>query len=289
MVVQHNTLIESSYKMTLTEQRLIRICVTQIRRDNSKNARKHVISVYDYNRTFGLSDTRKELEKASRELIKRYVESNVQHEKMGKRWNKSIISIVESVSFNNDSIMIQFTESIMPLFEDLRGNHTTYELKDIVRLNSVYAVRFFEIFKQYQTIGERVITVNQMRVMFGLEKKYKAHKDFKKRVIDTAVDEINLHSPIRVSYEQFKKGRIIHAYSFKIERKATKLQISRNKSARQTEKMKDTITKALDQKKRILIDGEVVLEINGPVISLENGNSVLLHAVITNGSTFTID
>ncbi|MGU9602627.1 hypothetical protein ACV35Y_20195 [Acinetobacter baumannii] len=43
--------------------------------------------------------------------------------------------------------------------------------------------------------------------MLELGKKYPLFADFKKRVIDTAVDQINECSPLSVSYEQKKTGR----------------------------------------------------------------------------------
>ena len=44
---------------------------------------------------------------------------------------------------------------------------------------------------QYRQIGKREISVDNLRTMLELGKKYPLFADFKKRVIDTAVDQIN--------------------------------------------------------------------------------------------------
>jgi len=280
LVVQHNTLIESTYKMSITEQRLVRMCISQLRRDVSNNGREFTISIYDYNRTFGVSDTRKALERASKELIKRYVEYNKPHERNGKRWDKSIISVIESASFNDDEICIQFTPSIMPLLEGLRGEHTTYPLNDIVQLQSVYSVRFYELFKQYLSIGSRTITVDEMRCMFGLQKKYKLHKDFKKNVIDIAVNEINEFSPLRIEYKQVKKGRRIHAYEFTIDKKMSKLQMKNTANKRARERAISELKKALKLGQKVTVLGVEVREINGAILSFKNNTSRNVHELM---------
>jgi plasmid replication initiation protein len=54
-----------------------------------------------------------------------------------------------------------------------------------------YAIRIYELLVQYRQIGKREISVDSLRTMLELGKKYPLFADFKKRVIDTAVDQIN--------------------------------------------------------------------------------------------------
>ena len=52
------------------------------------------------------------------------------------------------------------------------------------------------------------------------DNEYKAMSDFKKRVLDLAVKEINEKSDLKVSYEQIKKGVAIVGFKFKVLTKA---------------------------------------------------------------------
>ena len=60
---------------------------------------------------------------------------------------------------------------------------------------------------QFRETGYLKISLDDLRHSLGLEKKYKATRDFKLNVIDIAVDEINEKSPYDVSYDFTAKGR----------------------------------------------------------------------------------
>jgi len=213
IVVQHNSLIESAYKMTLTEQRLIRFCMATIRRDSLNNPRVHTVSVRDFNSTFMRKNTYGELTSACEGLMQKYVTTSAFSDDGGK-WDTAMISIIEYAKIGEGRVELKFTESIMPLLEGLNGNHTTYPLNDVVRLKSVYSIRLYELLKQYTAIGERELSLDSLRKMFVLGKTYKVHKDFKKYVVDRAVDEINKHTPMHISYEIDKPGRKVMGYKF---------------------------------------------------------------------------
>jgi plasmid replication initiation protein len=99
----------------------------------------------------------------------------------------------------------------------LSREFTKYALSDIAGMSSSYAIRIYELLVQYRSIGRREISVDSLRIMLELGKKYPLFADFKKRVIDTAIDQINEYSPLKVTYEQKKTGRkVTHIlFSFK--------------------------------------------------------------------------
>lgn len=55
--------------------------------------------------------------------------------------------------------------------------------------------------------------------MLELGKKYPLFADFKKRVIDTAIDQINECSPLNVTYEQKKTGRKVTSIIFHLKKR----------------------------------------------------------------------
>lgn len=56
-------------------------------------------------------------------------------------------------------------------------------------------------------VGQREVDIEWLRDAFQLGDKYPAIKDFKRRVIDPAVTQINEHSPLWVQWDQRKTGR----------------------------------------------------------------------------------
>ena len=69
---------------------------------------------------------------------------------------------------------------------------------------------------QYLSIGKRSIELAWLRKTLSIEGEYTVLADFKKRVIDLSVSQINTHSDIQVSYTQRKTGRVITHLDFTI-------------------------------------------------------------------------
>ena len=111
-------------------------------------------------------------------------------------------------------------EGINRLYErsiNLSIDDKSIKMRWVQEIHSGYGIRIYELLVQYRQIGKREISVESLRSMLELGKKYPLFADFKKRVIDTAVDQINECSPLSVSYEQKKTGRkVTHIlFSFK--------------------------------------------------------------------------
>ena len=88
-------------------------------------------------------------------------------------------------------------------------------------LNSYYAIRLYEIIRcedgrtgGYQS--ELVFDVADLRRSLGCEKKYAAFKDFRKRVIEIAVREINDKTDLYLIPRYKKQGRAVASISFEI-------------------------------------------------------------------------
>src|SRR5690606_20281750 len=86
---------------------------------------------------------------------------------------------------------------------------------------NLYATRLYELLICWRRTGKTpVIELNDFRSQVGLnENEYKAMCDFKKRVLEPAIKQINEHTDIKVKVEQHKTGRSITGFSFKFKPK----------------------------------------------------------------------
>ena len=67
-----------------------------------------------------------------------------------------------------------------------------------------------------------MLKLAELRFKFGLlDGEYPRMDNFKKRVLDIAVSEINENTDITTSYEQHKQGRKIIGFTFTIKQKST--------------------------------------------------------------------
>jgi plasmid replication initiation protein len=98
---------------------------------------------------------------------------------------------------------------------------TQYMLSQTANLNSVYSVRLYELLIQWKTAGKTpVFELSLFRGQMGLnDDEYKIMGNFKLRVLDLAVNEINEKTDLTVSYTQEKKGRVIHGFKFTVKQK----------------------------------------------------------------------
>ena len=135
---------------------------------------------------------------------------------------KRVIRWVSGISYVEGAgiVKLRFAPEIVPLITRLEQNFTSYELMQVANLN-LYATRLYELLVSWRSTGKTpTIEINDFRSRIGLvDNEYKAMCDFKKRVLDPAIKQINEHTDITVTYEQHKKGRIISGFSFKFKQK----------------------------------------------------------------------
>ena len=77
----------------------------------------------------------------------------------------------------------------------------------------------YELLVQWRDLGEKEVAVSWLRDTLQLEKKYTAMNNFKARVLEPAIKDINKNSDLWVEYSQRKTGRKVTHLKFKFELK----------------------------------------------------------------------
>jgi hypothetical protein len=108
-----------------------------------------------------------------------------------------------------------FDPKLKPYLLQLKDQFTSIALQYAIQLKSLYAIRLYELLKQYQRLKERTLAVAELRRMLAIDAhKYTLIKDFRRRVIDIAQREINAKTDIRFAYAPIKTGRKITHFRF---------------------------------------------------------------------------
>ena len=227
LVVKDNALIEASHKLSEVEQRLILLAILKAREFcNSIEELKDkelVIHASDYIQAFGVDRDAgyKSLKKAVLGLFEakwgyRFINSKGNVEVRYERFTQSAVYIE-----NEATVKFMFANTIIPMLVELERNFTSYEIEQVANLQSRYAMRLYECLIRFKASKLLNITLDELRFRFGLlDTEYKAMGDFKKRVLDMAVKDINDNTDITVSYDQHKQGRTITGFTFKFKQKA---------------------------------------------------------------------
>ncbi|AZI13537.1 RepB family plasmid replication initiator protein [Avibacterium paragallinarum] len=111
---------------------------------------------------------------------------------------------------------IALTNEIMPYLTQLKGQFTQYQLNHISGFSSVHAIRLYELFTQYKRLGDRYISVEDLKKWLQLEDKYERYNNLNQWVLLPALSEINEKSDLFAKYEPIKKGRKIVGIEFSI-------------------------------------------------------------------------
>ncbi|WP_151982658.1 replication initiation protein RepM, partial [Acinetobacter guerrae] len=130
---------------------------------------------------------------------------------------------VSQIGYMDDGATVNliFAPAIIPFITRLEEQFTSYELKQISGLTTAYAVRLYELLIAWRSTGKTpVIELSDFRQKLGvLETEYSRMHDFKKRVLDPAIKNVNEHTDITIKVEQHKTGRSITGFSFKFKQK----------------------------------------------------------------------
>lgn len=232
LVTKDNSLIGASYSLGVVEQRLIFLAIIEAREQKTLIEAGGLLRIYaqSYAKQFNVE------KHTSYEAMKRAVEGLYEagfayskiDERSGKighyksRW-------VDKIGYIDDlgCVELVFASDVIPLITRLEARYTEYELKQVVGLQSEYAIRLYELIIQWRSVGRTSqISLVELREKLGLVDEYQRIEAFKRRVLDLAITQINEHTDITAEYEQHKQGRIITGFTFKFKVKKTKEKIS---------------------------------------------------------------
>jgi len=241
IVVKDNALINASYNLDTVEQRLILLAILQARETKTgidANTRLR-IHASDYMDRFNVSKhaAYKALKTAVTNLFGRQFSYLTLDEKTGK--SKKVISRwVQNIAYIDDAAILEvtFTMDVVPLITRLEQQFTSYQLKQVTQLTGKYAIRLYELLIAWREVGKTpLFEISDFRSKLGLGvDDYPRIDTFKRRVLESAVKQINEHTDIIVKVEQHKEGRSIYGFSFFFKQKKSEKKPSQTSKDRNT-------------------------------------------------------
>lgn len=237
-VYKSNALVEASYRLSLYEQRIILACIAQVRRDEPLTDQQlYTVSAQQIAEMAKINVDRayQHLKTASERLFDRRVTLHEAPNGDGRakvrltRWVQEVV-YQETLG----TVAVRFSQPMVPYLSQLTEQFTRYALADVAKMTSAHAVRLYELLAQWRGSGKREVEIDWLREAFQLGSKYPAVKDFKRWVIQPAVEQINEHSPLWVEWEQRKTGRKITHLSFRFGEKIQETQCNLKKEPTKT-------------------------------------------------------
>ena len=226
LVVKANNIIEASYQLSLNEQRLILAAISCIPKGEEVTDNTGYCVTRESFIELGINPktASREIREACDRLFNRVITITTEAGTFKTRWVQDIMKynsdwalanpefiqeVTGSDPYAEDYILaaIRFSKSVLPFISNLSSNFTQYFLQDIAGVSSGYSIRFYELMMQFKSTGYRKIRLDDLRNMLDLNDKYPLTAVLKRWVIDTAIDELNEKSPIKITYKLLKTGR----------------------------------------------------------------------------------
>lgn len=213
-VDQSQAVIEAKYSISKDEQRIL-ILASQIGKVDQDGW--FTIRVADYALAFDLTanEASRDMRQAYNNLWTQSITVGDSEQELEFRWIQARKRDKKLGTFG-----FQFTDKLLPYIQDL-SERVSYPLKDVAQITNPIHMRLYGWLYGYLEVGELILDLDYMKEKFVLNSMpaYAKFNNFKRRVLDSAVEKINETTPMTVSYETIKEGRKISKIHFKISEK----------------------------------------------------------------------
>lgn len=225
LIIQHNHLIEARYHLTLQEKRLMCWLASQVK-STDEDFKEHELSIKEFASFLDVKGDHlyKALDTITTKLMRKII--TIRSLKKKGFIKAALLGGVEYCE-GQGIINLSFHPYLKPYMLQLKECFTQIKLGDVLGLKSVHSIRIYELLKQYETIGQREMTLKELRECCGInDNQYKKFNDFKKDVLERAKKEINNKTDISINYQEIKTSRKITSIIFFINKNIEKKIVS---------------------------------------------------------------
>jgi len=218
LVVQSNKLVEAHYRLTLQEKRFVLWLISLIHKDDI-DFQKYQLKIIEFAAMMGLNPKTqyKEMKLVTKSLITRAIE--IEDVEASRVKQMAWLGFADW-ELKKGICSVSFHPELKPYLLQLKEQFTQIGFADLLGLSSVYSVRIFELLAQYEAIGNRETSIEEIRKWCGIGKdEYQLYAHLKSKVISRAKDEINLKTDYEIDYKEIKESRKVVAIDWSIQKK----------------------------------------------------------------------
>ena len=210
-VVMDNRLIESKQMMPLNAAKIVRMAIAKITYEDEK-FRTYSCSITELAEFLRVSKSN--LYRDIRGICDVLERSRVfvGTDDPARPWKR--LQWIDYARYDGGGMVsMRLSKDVEPYLIGLRKCYTQYRLRNIVDFSSFYAIRLYELL------------IHQMNLLdyngnetfsYICETKFTRFADFRRKVLNVAVREINEKSDIHVERMFFRQGKVYHKVAFNV-------------------------------------------------------------------------
>lgn len=237
-VLQPHAISRAIYRLSASARKLIAMGMSLLPPDLSNLTA--TFSYNDFCKALGLERSGKHyslIQSAILECVKADITIDT-----AEKWQ--VFTWIQTAEINKktNTISITFSSGLAAYLLTLKKMYARIDLVDFGKIQSLYAIRLFEMVKSYESLaGQRgnsekswyfERTIEDLRKILGIEiGTYLKTNDFKKKVIENPINELNeLNLGIKTTPEYIRKGKFLISIRFSCKKEAKKIQGRKKKS-----------------------------------------------------------
>ena len=200
VVTMHNNFIEAIYSLDITAKKLLLSIILHLTEDN-----QITITREELIREVGIDLSRSN--KVDRELAIRELMTKLITIRSLENCDFEIYQLLKATKYKDGVLRTSVYTDLLPYFVDVRDSlFTRFNIQNIKPLTSIYAIRVYEMCKQFESTGILSINIEELRKRLSVENRYERVYDLKKWVFDVAKKQINTNTDIKIDYKLRKKN-----------------------------------------------------------------------------------
>lgn len=206
IVRKSNSLIQKSrFSLSLQEQKIILYIISKIKPFDTE-FKECSFTVKEFCETCNIDISSgknyDDIKNAIKNIADKSIWVNIEGADVLLRW-------IEKARIQDNIITIRIDDDMKPFLLELNSNFTMYELVWTLHFKSKYSIRLYELVKSIHYFElrpySRIYTLEELKTLLGAENY--DYSNFKLRVLDVAIKEINTVSDKIVSYKVVKRTK----------------------------------------------------------------------------------
>lgn len=219
--VLDNAIIQKCrYDMTTLQDKILLYMISKVKPTDTGDE-VYNISIRDYCEMCGIElDSGKSyqnLKEAILEIDQKYYLLKMPDQKKERRlrWFNRL-----DMNYGSGIVEYSFHNDMKPFVYYLQREYTMIPIEQITRLRSKYSVKLYKLFKSYANMNQKKQEwfIDDFKRLIGAEK-YTRYPDFRRYVIEQALNEINGYTDIIVEYKPEKRNsKAVNVLVFEIKK-----------------------------------------------------------------------
>lgn len=241
-IYKSNSLIESSYKLSVAEQRVIYLGIKKlqpifIEKNKSIDEIKDLlsanlfddieISAIEYKKEFNIKGN--SVYKDLIPVIDRLYNRTIQYYDEDNRLVKKRWVITSKYDDKNNKIILRFHPDLVMDLLVFKNKYTPLKSDISKNIKNNYTYRIYELLKQYEKIGKRAFTIGDLRYKLAIpDTEYPKYANMKQKILNPSVKILNETSDINIELKELKESNKVSTLIFFIKNNKTPKKVISN-------------------------------------------------------------